>query len=102
MTSPVRDRSRWPARVMRSPATWHPAPGPVNPARAMPADRGKPGQHAARPGLDERQPRGEAGLELARLDDGIEVTAPPGMIHVTTTDDVGGDVVLDLLRQSQD
>jgi len=42
-------------------------------------------------------------LELARLDDGIEVTARlRAMIHVTTTDDVVVDVVLDLLRQSQD
>jgi hypothetical protein len=41
-------------------------------------------------------------LEVARLDDGIEVTAPARMIHVTTTDDMAGDVVLDLLRQGQD
>ena len=39
-------------------------------------------------------------LRVARLDDGIEATAPARMIHVTTTDDMARDV--DLLRQGQD
>ena len=79
-----------------------PAPKLVQPAGAMPADQGKPGNKwPARISMITSRDM-KRGLELARLDDGIEVTAPPGMIHVTTTDDVVGDVVLDLLRQSQD
>ena len=56
-----------------------------------------------RPDLDDREPQHEVDLELVHLDDGIEVTARlRAMIHVTTTDDMVGDVELDLLRQSQD
>lgn len=96
-----RDSSRLSARLMRSSAASHPAPGPVKPALAMPADQGKPdNKWPARISMIASRDV-KRGLELARLDDRIEVTAPPGMIHVITTDDVVGDVVLDLLRQAR-
>ena len=68
---------------MRSSAAWHSAPGPVKPARAMRVDQGKPdNMRPARVSMSASRDV-KRGLELARLDDGIEVTAPPGMIHVT-------------------
>jgi hypothetical protein len=79
-----------------------PAPERVKPARAMPAEQDKPHKWPVRISMTANRDM-KRHLELARLDDGIEVTARlRAMIHVTTTDDVVVDVVLDLLRQSQD
>jgi hypothetical protein len=79
-----------------------PAPEPVKPARAMSAEQGKPGNKWLAWILMTASRDMKRDLKLARLHDGIDVTAPQGMIHVTTRDDVVGDVVFDLLRQSQD